>query len=319
MNHHQNFTTPELTVVVIILCGREPLTRCLTALAQQTGQPNIEIIVPFDESFKDSAAMQLKFPRVRFLGVEGYRTYAELRSLGVQQARGQIIALTEDHCLPEPNWCAEILQAHTGPHAAVGGAVEKRTPDSALNWALYLADYVRYMNPMPEGPRHHLTDCNVTYKQTALAAIAEVWSREFHEPDVHNALKQRGQSLWFCPRIIVEQQRSVRLSEAIKDRYTFGRLFGSGRVKGASVLKRLVYAGLALPLPLLLVGRVAGQVFRKRRGMGAFFRALPALLLISAVWACGELAGYVTGRAAAVLTPGRRAETLSPQKQGAGP
>jgi hypothetical protein len=319
VNHKTNLTAPELTVVIIVLCGQEPLVRCLSALARQTGQFPFEIIVPCNESFQDIVAVQAKFPQVQFLSVEGYRTYAELRALGVQQAQGKIIALTEDHCLPNADWCAQILKAHKRPETAIGGAVEKGIPDTALNWALYLADFVRYMTPMPEGPSDYLTDCNVTYKRAALETIAGVWHEEFHEPDVHGALKERGQSLWFSPHIVVHQQRSVRLNDAIKDRYAFGRLFGSGRVKRATALKRFVYAALALPLPLLLVGRVAGQIFRKRRCRGAFIRALPALLLICSIWAWGELMGYLTGRAAAVLTPGQRAETVVQRVQEVSP
>ncbi len=191
-----------------------------------------------------------------------------------------------------------------------------------MNWALYMADYARYMSPIPEGPLDHLSDCNVSYKRSALQAIGDVWHNEFHEPAVHEALQERGESLWFSPYVAVQQQRTVGLGEAVKDRYSFGRLFGGERTTrgqgagskaqgGASrgqktrsaSLRRLIYAGGAIFLPLILVGRVGQHVFRRRRHIGVFFYALPALVLLNLAWAWGEFVGYVTGRPGDSLTP----------------
>jgi hypothetical protein len=288
---------------VVIVGGLSYIQGCLEALMRQTGVQEFEIVVPCDGRIADISELQQRFSTVRFLQIEGCRTYAELRTLGVRQCHGAIIALTEDHCTPQHDWCARILEAHTRSQVAIGGVVDKREPDTAVNWALYLMDYVRYMRPMTEGLAHQLTDCNVSYKRPALEAIAAVWQREFHEPAVHAALQAGGVSLWLVPTVVVHQQRCVRLWAAIRDRYIFGRLFGSGRVQTVSALWRLIYAGCAVLLPALLVGRVAGQVVQKRRCVGAFVRALPAVMLLSIVWACGEFVGYLTGCPNTSLTP----------------
>jgi len=289
---------------VIVLKGGNALTRCLTALSGQTNVSDVEIIVPYDDNHNlDSCRTQ--FPDVRWLAVQGDRTYAELRTKGVLAARGAVVALTEDHCVPRPAWCATLLKEHEAAHAAVGGAVDKLTPDTALNWSLYLADYVRYANPAPAGTVDHLTDCNVSYKRAALDPIAGVWAHEFHEPEVHAALREQGGALWLSPGVVVDQQRSMTLRDAVRDRYAFGRLFGGRRVEALSLGQRLVYAGTALALPVLLVGRVVGHVLEKRRYLGALLRAFPFVLLLNSVWAWGEFLGYLTGRAATSLTPGQ--------------
>lgn len=293
---------PSLSVVVVTFAGSAYLGKCLQALLFQMNVHDLEIIVPCDESVSDLSVLQKKFPKIRFITTGGHRTFAELRALGVANARGTIIALTEDHCTPDPDWCERILQTHIGSYAAAGGAVEKAAPDTALNWALYLSDYARYMNPRPEGYSSELTDCNVSYKRSALNAIADVWQLEFHEPAVHGALQASGQSLWFSPNIIVYQQRSVRFGDAVRDRYVFGRLFGSGRAGAGSILPRFFYGMISILLPPLLVGRVARHVFRRHR-VGIFVRSLPALIVLNSAWAWGEFLGYVTGRPDTSLTP----------------
>jgi len=252
---------PSLSLIVIILQGREALQRCLMELQKQSESLSVEIIVPCDQSFKDLASFQSSFPKVQFLQAQGYRTFAELRSLGVHKGRGKIIAVTEDQCRPCKDWCDIILKDHQKPYAAVGGAVEKEIPDTALAWAFFFVDYVRYMNPMPEGPTNHLTDCNVSYKREILEPISDVWKEEFHEPEVHHALQVQKHVLWFSPRMKVYQRRHLQLGEALKDRFDFGRLFGSGRAKDLSIILRLVYAIAALMLPPLTVGRIAQNVF----------------------------------------------------------
>jgi Glycosyl transferase family 2 len=285
-----------LSVVVIVLEGGTRLERCLEALSLQSA----EIIVPWDGAHGSVTPFESRFPQVRFPAVKGRGTYAQLRALGIQQASGELIAVTEDHCTPRQDWVREIIAAHSQPHAAIGGAVEKETPDTALNWSFYFADYIRYLAPV-EGPAHHLTDCNVSYKRGALDSIQDVWRSEFHENVVHAALRGRGQSLWLSPRVVVRQKRNFTLRSALWDRYAFGRLFASTRVAGASAANLAVWAAATPVLPLLLAARACGHVLRTGSYGPQFLRALPLFTLICASWALGEMAGYLTRRPESVL------------------
>ncbi len=291
-----NSPKPVLSVVVVILGGRVYVPRCLEALMRQEGIQDLEIVVPYDDRIPDVPTLQAKFPAVRFLPIQGRRTYAELRAIGVGHARGEVVALTEDHCIPNAQWCARILEAHVAPHAAVGGVVDKGATDQLLNWAVYLCDFSRYMSPVREGPADYLTDCNVTYKTGTLALIRDLWKESFHETTVHWALQNRGETLWLSPRIAVYQQRNLRFKSALHERYAFGRLFASTRVAAVSPARRAAFAGLSWLLPLYLSFRVTQNVFRKRRHRGIFVKALPLVLGLNLVWAWGEFIGYVTGR-----------------------
>ena len=292
---------PALSIVVVVLGGGGYLGRCLRAIDRQIGVPKLEIIVPCDEALDNAAALKEEFPRVQFVGFPGRRSYAELRAAGFHRARSPIVALTEDHCSPVPEWCRNILKAHAGAAAAVGGPVDKIGSDSALNWAVYLNDFSRYMSPVKLGHSQYLTDCNVSYKRAALADVADLWRYTFHETTVNWALAKRGHLLLLAPDVIVEQQRALRLGPALRERFAFGRLFASTRVAATTPLRRIAYASLSLALFVLLPGRVAANVLRKRRHFVQFARALPALVLLTAVWTIGELVGYLTGNAGDVV------------------
>jgi hypothetical protein len=283
-----------LSVVVVIL-GRGPhLERCLEALQRREGAPDAEILVPFDETHGAEAALAARFPEVNFISVPGKRSYAELRTAGVRAAGGRIIAITEDQCIPPPRWCANIVAAHAAPHAAIGGPVDKLVPDRAINWAIYLRELGHFMPPMPEGPVHALTDCNVTYKRAALEAIAEVWRDAFHEPEVHAALVKNGGTLWLTPALLTMQQREMVLEQALRERYAFGRLYGGLRARAIPASKRIILLLASPLLPLLLTARCYAAVFSKKRHISAALKALPYVLLFALVWGWGEFVGYLT-------------------------
>jgi hypothetical protein len=270
------------------------------------------VIVPFESRrLADVTGIETNFPFASLLPTDGSRTYAEMRSIGVKRALGDIIAITEDHCIPRAEWCEQIALEHASwDAAAVGGAVEKLSPDSALNWSFYFADYVRYMNPLSDGLAEHLTDCNVSYKRGALVEAAGAWAREFHENIVHHEFLQRGRSLRLSSRVVVDQQRTLTIAGALWDRYAFGRLFASTRVQKQTLIRRCVFIATTPLLPGLLVLRSFGHVRAKRRCLREFIQALPYLLVMCCLWAAGEFVGYTSSR------PEKRLSVQSAHAQG---
>lgn len=297
---------PALSVVVVMFTSVPHLQRCLDALRAQQKAVDAEILVPHDDSWP-AAEVAAAYPSIRFLHRPGIRTPAELRAYATAASRGSIVAFLEDHCVPADDWCAAVIRGHERPHAAVGGPVDKGVPpgradDTALNWAVYLTDYSRYMPPMPEGPAHSLTDCNVSYKRSALDALADAWRVELHENVVNGLLVQRGEALWLDPAMVVFEQRDLTIRSALRDRLSFGRLFGSTRSEGAPLVRRLTYGAAAILMPPVLTARVAGNLRRRGRHQQQFVRCLPHLLLLSGTWMLGEAIGYVTGTRGRALT-----------------
>jgi hypothetical protein len=307
--------TPELSVSVIMFTSRDSLVRCLDALDRQEGAPSFEVLVPHDDSLTGVDELKRRFPNVEFLGLPGSRTPAELRTHVVNRSRGRIIALLEDHCMPAPDWCARIIEAHKAPYAAIGGAVDKgfapgQSTDGILNWAVYMTDYSRYMPPMNAGPAHSLTDCNVTYKREVLERIRDAWTPEFHENLVNGLLHEKGETLWFDPTILVHEYRPLTVVKVLRDRYSFGRLFASTRVAGAPLVKRLVWAGASVVMPPVLALRAAKNLTTRKRHQLQAVRCMPGLLFVASVWMFGEMVGYLTA------SPGKL-KASQPTKNGA--
>jgi Glycosyl transferase family 2 len=277
------------------------LAGCLQALADQVEPPPIEVIVPVHERVDGIAALRERFPAVAFVEIAGI-AFAEgagrehhdvLRARGLAAARGDLVALIEDHAWPDPDWSAGVVAAHRDGPAAIGGAIENGI-DRPLNWAVYFCDFGRYQSPLPAGPAAFASDANVSYKRAALEAVRPVWAESFREVVVNGALTGRGEQLALSPLIVVRQHRSdLAFGPALRERFIWARSYALTRSASLGRGKRLVLALLSPALPAILLGRMARTAQQRGRHFGAFLRALPLIAALLVGWAAGEGAGYL--------------------------
>jgi hypothetical protein len=292
-------------VVVVTVYGSEHLSHCLETLEIQVGVPeDMEIIAVGQERLGNAEYMKIRFPFVKFIFCSGRPTQDTLRAYGVSQARGKVVAITVDHCNPERDWCMNIAKAHEGRYAAVGGAIEMGTqPDTLVNRAVHLYDYCNYayyQNPMPSGSVRDLSDCNVSYKRSVLAATADLWRDRFNVSSLNKTLLSRGELLWFSPNIVVRQNKSSELGQAARLAYRRGQAFSSSRLACSTSRQRIFYIFFSPFLPLMFWKRLMVNLYQKSL-LRSSLRVLPLIGLFAILWSWGEFTGYLAGRADVTL------------------
>jgi len=300
---------PELSVVIAVATGGLHVDQCLEALEHQRDAPSLEIIVPVDGGLpaSDVARWRERFPAVRIstLTTPGASTGGDpgprhlrtdmRRAAGLAAASAPIVALTEDHARPAPDWCRSIVRAHAAlPHPAIGGAIDNASPQ-LLARAVHLCDFGRYQRPLPSGPADFVSDVNVSYKRNALESVRAHWRDGYHEPAVHQALRAQGGLLWLDPSIVVEQRRGrLALLPCLRERVAWGRLYAGKRCAALSPNRRAILVLLAPLLPALLLARQVRGAWTRRRGGLAY--TLPLVSILLCAWSLGEAVGYWTGR-----------------------
>ncbi|HMB67775.1 MAG TPA: glycosyltransferase [bacterium] len=288
---------PAVTVAVVGICSAAHIARCLDALRKQEGAPEFELVVVHDPNIPDVAPLAERYPEARLISNEGQRTPLELASAAMAAARGDLILLTEDHCIPRADWIRVMADAAAVPgRAVVGGRVEIAPGATATDWAFYFVDFFRYASPVREGTSPTLTVCNAAYRRDQVNAIRDIWKTYFHETAINDALSERFGTLWLEPDSEVTMGRHVKLGDAVYERYAFGRLFSCTRIEFVSAGRRLYYTLFSPALPILIMGRMMGKAFRSARLAGAFLRAIVPLKLMVFAWSWGEWLGYVTGK-----------------------
>ncbi|MBI2837736.1 MAG: glycosyltransferase [Acidobacteria bacterium] len=106
---------------------------CLEAQHYPAG--SYEVIVVDDGSDDETAGYLRELAgagRVRLVS-QAHAGPGAARNAGVRLARGEVIALTDDDCLPDPEWLAALAASYTcadgTPRLAVGGRVEEKIID----------------------------------------------------------------------------------------------------------------------------------------------------------------------------------------------
>ncbi len=222
-----------------------------------------------------------------------------LRYQGVIRARGELVAILEDHAQVEPGWASALLRQHEGPWGAVGGPVENGVP-GLVNWAVFFCEYAPYMSPVPEGDSADLPGNNIAYKRPHLLRHARLLDEGKWESWINDRLRMDGVPIASTNAMVVKHIKPFGLRYFLTQRFHFGRSYAGMRRADQSWAKRLTYGLGSLILPGLLSARVARTVLSKRRNLGRFVMTAPLVGLFLTVGALGEMTGYLIGPGASL-------------------
>ena len=98
-----------------------------------------------------------------------------LHRWGIAEARGDVVAIGEDHAVPEAGWCEAVIRAHAEHRGAgaVAGCLVNATNATLAGRANFLAFAAPWQPPMPELPSGRPPPASaLTFKRRALEEIA---------------------------------------------------------------------------------------------------------------------------------------------------
>lgn len=159
-----------MSVVVPTYRRPELLERCLQALRKQDFAPSeYEILIVDDAASAETRLQVEKHARsaaarglqIVYLSTSGRCGPAAARNLGWQAACGELIAFTDDDCLPESNWLREGRAAFTDAVAAVSGRIRVPLPAQP-------SDYEYDTSHLEES---EFATANCFYRHTILQAV----------------------------------------------------------------------------------------------------------------------------------------------------
>ncbi len=208
-----------VSVVVPTYRRNDLLDRCLTALAAQAYPPDTyEIVVADDaaacETERLVASWAARAPcAVRYIPVIGTQGPAAARNRGWSAARGEIIAFTDDDCVPDPGW----LRAGV---AAFGCSISDDAERAVA------AVFGRIVVPLPPQPTDHARDtagleiaehatANCFYRRDALCAVGgfdERFTAAWREDSdlAFTLLERHARIVWAPEAVVVHPVRAAR-------------------------------------------------------------------------------------------------------------
>lgn len=293
---------PSLSVVVATKVGAPFVDDCIASVEREASGLPVEIIVVAAGSATEADRLRTKYPQYRVLWEGGEATVPQLRRRGVAEARGEIVAIIEEHCRAGTGWLKEARAAHlTGTYGAVGGPVADDRYRRVRDWVVYFCEYNGSLPPVEPGETGDLNGANIAYRREVLLSHDDLLGQGYWEASLHPALLRERIKLCSAPNMVVHHCGPFDYRYYLGQRFLFSRAFSGARAKSMSLAQRAAYLVLAPMLPALLYGRIARRVWSRRRLRERFVLATPLILPALVVFVAGEWVGFLCGPGDALL------------------
>lgn len=295
---------PQLSVVIASLNGKPYLEACLAGLARQQGDIVVEVIVADCVGSEVVTFVEREHPDVILIPFDTPKSVPQLRAAGILKSTGNIVVITEDHCIPSDDWYVSLVESHqTHDNLAIGGAVDNAATERQIDWAVYFCEYSNFLSPVPNGIVHDLPGPNVSYKREAVSLMEDMLEDGYWENFLHQRLEENGHMLRSDSSVQVYHKKHFTWGDFLSERFHYGRWYAGTRNQFTSLPKRLFYLAFSPALPPLILYRLYQRV--SQRGddehMSEFMRSLPYIMVFTLAWAAGEFAGYATGPGDSVM------------------
>lgn len=170
-----------VSVVIATYNRCDSLRRCLHAVVAQT-LPPLEVIVVDDASTDATVQMvEQEFPAVKMVSSSANRGPAVARNAGIRLASGDLVAFTDDDCVPPDNWLASLVAGFREFPGVVGVSGYQEAGDELVaHNAVAQADRVMRLQSSGSGAEHvqqggedlpGFGTNNVAYLREALVAV----------------------------------------------------------------------------------------------------------------------------------------------------
>ncbi len=215
---------PMVSVVVCTYNGARHIRETCDALGKLDYR-HYEVIVVCDGS-SDSTMSILEDFDFNVIQVEN-GGLSRARNIGLQAARGEIVAYLDDDAHPDIHWLRFLAWSfRTTSHDGIGGPNFPPLDDPF--WAFCVAH-------SPGGPNHvlleddlaeHIPGCNMAFRKAALERVGG-FDRKFRiagdDVDLCWKIQENGGTLGFSPAAVVWHHRRNSVSAYLRQQYNYGR------------------------------------------------------------------------------------------------
>jgi GT2 family glycosyltransferase len=222
----------QASIIVPSYNSRRTITQCLRALERQKTGFAYEVVVVDSSDDGTGDLIEAQFPAVKLIRVPQRAFAGRARNIGIETARGSILAFTDADCVPEPLWLEKMTREHEKSGcSAIGGAVLNSLPFNPVAWSGYLLEFNERLPNLPERFIDILPTCNVSFKRAVFERHGlfptDLWPSEDHIFSWR--LVRAGERLLFNPSIRVGHIFRPQLWDFIQHQLRLGRASAKAR------------------------------------------------------------------------------------------
>lgn len=265
---------PKISVIICSYNGSSTLRDCLESVTKLC-YPDFEVLLVDDGSIDSLADIVRESPEVRYIHQE-HAGLGVARNRGATEAKGEILAYTDDDCVVDEDWLHYLAAAfENSGFAAVGGPNISPPPVNRTEACVAAAPGTPAHVLLDDRIAEHLPGCNLAVKREAFDRIGG-FSPEYiaagDDVDFCWRLQDAGFVIGFAPPAMVWHRRRISVRAYLRQQVGYGRaeaiLIGEhperyGMMGGAR-WRGIVYSGNRGELGL------ASRIYRGVFGYAAF-------------------------------------------------
>jgi GT2 family glycosyltransferase len=215
---------PKVTVVCCAYNAASTVGETLASLEQLT-YPSYEVVVVDDGSRDETARIAAQHP-FRLLRVEN-GGLSRARNLGIEAARGEIVAFIDSDAAADPDWLYFLVTQMEELNAAGCGGPNLSPPADP--------EAAQRIDKAPGNPVHvlldnetaeHIPGCNMAFRKEVLQAIGgfdPTYRVAGDDVDVCWKILERGEELAFSPAAVVWHHRRASWRAYLKQQRGYGK------------------------------------------------------------------------------------------------
>lgn len=294
---HDRGGDPALSVVIVSPAGFEGVLPILFDIADQTMAERIELLVstPDLKSFEPVGRCFRNLHSFHAIHAGRFSTRGQAAGHAILNARAPVVALTENHAFPLPDWAEVLLRAHQGPWTGVAPSVEIFNPQTAWSRIASFLDYGDWITITESTESTSMPWHNSSYKRDPLIALHdELFTLLEPENLLQERLRAQGHRFFIEARARTRHVGNSTVRTAILAALALGRLFALVRRKNWSMPRRLLYAAAWPLFPIIRLVKLAPRI-RSYNKHFAVAPLLPGIFFLLIATSLGECLGYLGG------------------------
>lgn len=285
---------PPISVTVSTVQGWPEIREELSTVIESVRRAGGDLIVT-DGSGRAVPVGEELGEQVTWISFPGESVF-KLRARAYGLAKGEIVAVTEDHVAVPPDWAELHVLAHRRhPEAlAIGGSVVNGATDSIMDWAGFLAVQAQIVAPIRSGVARRIAGAlNVSYKRAALEKLDDHDGLGVMDTWHQKSLLASAATLRNDDSIRVSHDQPLGFRGMTAIHFDAGRTLAGFRRRRFGAIDVVWLLGAPV-LPFVRTIRVVALL--APRGYGRVLaRCTPAILYLFYAQAVGHLMGYLAG------------------------
>ena len=283
-----------ISVIIPSYNSEGTIERCLSSLINQSSDVKFEVIVVDSSTDATPRIIRQSFPDVTLVSLKEQTFPGHARNIGIERAKGNILAFIDADCIVSAHWLSNIIKAHESQFSIICGAIQNGYPENLVSWADFFYAASEFLVDSPRRFVNSASTSNLSCKR-------EPFEKGCFFPDTRRAqdaifsqnVLDKGYQILFEPSICVHHLYRTRLRELVRRETAWGSVWGQiskqYKMKGSMIYKSRF---LCLTFPVIKLSLIFSRILRcgNRRLFLLFWRAFPFLLLT----AFGTTFGLIT-------------------------